>query len=262
VEKFIYCIKCQKKGGLMNNSIQLNGFEKKKAKEINLQELFQVLKRRFWIIVVVTLIAVFLGLIQSKMTKTIPLFQSSARVIIGADEESRKTLQVIVRDSTILDKVIKELVLNESAETLSGRISVASVESSQVVSISVIDNDPIIAANIANTTAQIFRDEVPNIIGKDYIRILSKAKVNTIPINQENNNKLFIAIIGGLVVGIGLAFLIDSMDNKIRSENEIESILSLQVIGIVPKINNRNVKSKNKSKQKKIQKRGETIGYK
>lgn len=248
-------------GGLMNSFNQYNNVDKNKAKEINLKELFQVIKRRFWIIAVVTILASLIGVYVSNI-KTIPLYQSSSRIIIGADEESRKTLQVIIKDSIILDKVIKELALNKSPEALASQISVASVDLSQVVSISVVDTDPILAAKLANTTAHVFRDEVPNIIGKDYIRLLSEAKVSTSPINQSNNNKLFIAVLGGLIIGIGLAFLLESLDDRIRSVREIELLLGLPVLGRVSKVSKRSVKKKTNNMQIDFNLRGENIGNK
>jgi capsular polysaccharide biosynthesis protein len=231
-------------GGLMNSFKQYNNVDQNTAKEINLKELFQVIKRRFWIIAVVTILASLIGEYLNNI-KTIPLYQSSSRIIIGADPESIKTLQVIIKDSVILDKVINELALNKTAEALAGQISVASVDGSQVVSISVLDSDPIFAAKLADKTAQVFRDEVPNIIGEDYVRLLSGAKVSTSPINQSNNNKLLMAIIGGLVVGIGLAFLMESFDDKIRSVREIELLLGLPVLGRVSKVSKRSIKKKN-----------------
>lgn len=249
------------KGGLMNNFDQFNNAGKKRPKEINLKELFLVIKRRFWVIAVVTVLASIIGVMLNN-TPTTPLYQSSSKIIIGADEESRKTLQVIVKDSTILDKVVKELGLNKPAEALAGQISVASIDSSQVVSISVIDPDPMLAAKIADTTAQVFKDEVPNIVGQDYIRLLSKAKVNSSPINQKNNKKLFMGIIGGIVVGIGLAFLLESLDDKIRSERQVESMLGIPVLGKVSKVNRKSTKGKKSNMQHDMELRGETIGYK
>ncbi|MBO0958861.1 capsular biosynthesis protein [Neobacillus sp. MM2021_6] len=245
----------------MNSFDQFNNAEKKKAKEINLKELFLVVKRRFWVIAVVTILAGIVGVLLSQ-TRTIPLYQSSSRIIIGADEESRKTLQVIIRDSVILDKVIKELELNRTAEALAGQISVGSVDGSQVVSISVIDPDPIFAAKLADTTAKVFRDEVPNIIGQDYIRLLSGAKVSPVAINQGNNNKLFIAVAGGLIIGIGLAFLLESLDDRIRSVREIELLLGVPVLGRVSKVSKRSVKRKTNTMQLEYNLRGENIGNK
>jgi capsular polysaccharide biosynthesis protein len=244
----------------MNSVNQNNNIEKRRAKEINLKDLFQVLKRRFWIIFIFTVLGGIAGVFMNQ-TSTTPLYLTSSRIIIGADAESQKTLQVIIRDSTILDKVINKLGLDRSAEALAGQITVASVDNSQVVSISVVDSDPVLAAKIADTTAQVFRDEVPNIVGQDYVRLLSNAKINSIPINQENSNKVFLALIAGIVVGIGLAFFVESLDDKIRSEREIESLFGVPVLGRVSKMNIKNIKKKNNS-QLAIKVRGETIGFK
>ncbi|MDQ0198794.1 YveK family protein [Neobacillus ginsengisoli] len=244
----------------MNSFQQVNNGDNRKAKEINLKELFVVIKRRFWVIGIITLLASIAGIIQS-MSPTVLQYQASSRVIIGADEESRKTLQVIVRDSTILDKVVEELGLQKSAEALAGQITVSSVDSSQVVSISVMDTDPLRAAKIADTTAQVFKDEVPIIVGQDYVRLLSNAKVNPIPINQKNYNKIIYLFIFGLVVGVGLVFLLESLDDTIRSDREIEAILGVPVLGRISKMNKKNIKKKN-NKQPDLELRGETIGYK
>jgi capsular polysaccharide biosynthesis protein len=244
----------------MNRLDQMRNTDENKAKEINLKELFLVIKRRLWIISAVTFLAIVLGIILNNTT-TVPLYQASSRIIIGADGETQKTLQVIVKDSIILDKVVKELNLNTSSAALAGQITVASIDASQVVSIAVIDTNPIQAAKIADTTAEIFKKEIPLIVGQDYVKLLSKAKVIDVPINPKNNNKIIIAAIAGLVISIGLAFLLESLDDRIRSEKEIESILGVQVLGRVPRMNRSNIKKK-KTVQLEMAQRGETIVYK
>jgi len=206
----------------MDSFQKMSQGNQKRPKEINLKELFLVIKRRFMVIALVTLLAGIAGYILNQST-VVPLYQSSSRIIIGADEESRKTLQVIVRDSSILDIVIKKLDLKETADQLANRISVSSLESSQVVSISVVDTEPVRASQIADTTAEIFKEEVPKIVGKDYIRVLSKAKVNPVSINPKTNNKLLYGIIGGIVVGIGLVFFLETMDDRIRSKKRLKN---------------------------------------
>jgi capsular polysaccharide biosynthesis protein len=243
----------------MNRRDYISNTEEIKAKEINLKELFLVFKRRFWIISVFTLLSITIGIILNNAI-TVPLYQASSRIIIGADEETRKTLQVIVKDSVILDKVVIELNLNKSSETLAGQITVASIDASQVVSIGVIDTNPEQAAKIADVTAEIFKRELPVIVGQDYVRLLSKAKVYNVPINPKNNNKIFIATVTGLVIGIGLAFLLESLDDKIRSEKELESLLGVQVLGRVSKMTRKNIKKK-KNVQIEMDQRGEKIGF-
>ncbi|MBT2642186.1 capsular biosynthesis protein [Bacillus sp. ISL-41] len=242
-------------------SQQLSRQAPKKSKDINLEELYLVFKRRIWVIASVTLIAGLIGFFLNQAT-VVPLYHSSSRIIIGAPEESRKTLQVIVRDSSILDIVIKEMKLEKSSDQLANQISVNSVDSSQVVSIGVVDTDPVMASKIADTVAEVFRQEVPKIVGQDYIRILSKSKVNPVPINPKTNKMLIYGVIGGLVLGIGLGFFLESVDNRIRSRKEIEELLGVPVIGRIPKINKRSIRKAASKIQTVSNNRGETIDYK
>src|SRR3954470_21251412 len=87
--------------------------EKPRAKEINLKELFAVIKKRFWIVVVVTVLFTLVGAVYSAFSTNL-LYQSSSRIIIKASAEDRATLQVIMKDSTIMEKVVQELKLDRS----------------------------------------------------------------------------------------------------------------------------------------------------
>ncbi|WP_413307773.1 Wzz/FepE/Etk N-terminal domain-containing protein [Bacillus sp. 1P10SD] len=245
----------------MESNQMLNRGSQKKAKEINLKELFLVIKRRIWIIMTLTILFGVIGYILNQTT-VIPLYQSSARIIIGADEESRKTLQVIVRDSSVLDIVIDKLNLKITSDQLAGKIAVASVENSQVVSISAIDPNPAMAAEIADTTADVFKEEVPKIVGQDYIRILSKAKVNPFPINPKNNNKMLYGILGGIVIGVGLAFFLETLDDRVRTKRELEELLNVPVLGRVSKINKRSMKKAVKRNHLDVRVEGDTVGFK
>lgn len=230
-----------------------------KAKEINLRDLYRVIKRRIWVVLIVTIFAASAGVVKSNSSVS-HQYQTSSRIIIGGvDDQSRTTLQVIIRDSTVLDKVISQLNLHTSSETLANQITVSSIDNSQVVSISVIDSNPVMAAKIADTTAKVFKAEVPKIVGGNNILLLSKAKINPTPINSGHKNTIIIYTICGFILGIGLVFLLDSLDNSIRSEEEIEKLLNIPVVGKVSKI--KKIVKRNK-KIAAIEIRGETIGSK
>lgn len=234
--------------------------DKKNAKDINLKELYYVVKKRLWIILVLMVFTTGLGVYFSD-SKDTPLYQSSSRIIIGANSENSKTLQVIIKDAIILDKVVQKLDLPQSPEELAGQITVTSVDSSQVVSISVTDTNPERAAKIANTTARVFKEEIPNIMDFKDVRLLSDATVNPLQINQSQNNTPLISLIAGLVLGIGLVFLLDSLDETLGNNHEVEEILGLPVLGRVSKSTKKNLKRKY-VKQVNLEARGETIGYK
>jgi len=240
----------------------MDGFDGKryKPRDINLKDLWDVIKKRVWLIVVITIITAGLGAYYSYSNNT-PQYQSSARIIIGATPELRSTFQVIIKDSTVLEKVVSTLKLEQSPESLAEKITVSSVDNTQVVSITVVDTDPNRAANIANTTAKVFKEEIPKIMDFTDVRPLSDAKVNPWPINQGQNRTVIIALVIGLVVGIGIVFLLESFDDTLRSNHEVEAILELPVLGRISKVSKKKL-SRKYEKQIKLHTRGETIGYK
>ena len=230
-----------------------------KSKEINVREWIRVLKKRFWIIAIFTVITFVCGLFYIKWFTT-PLYQSSATIIIEADADLRNTLQVIIRDSKVMEKVGQDLGLSISPENLAAKISVTSIDNSQVVNIGVVDSNPDQAAAIANTTAQVFKEEVPSIINFDNVHFLSEAKEDSTPIN-ENHMKLMIMAIGmGVIAGIGIAFLLDTLDHSIRSTDDIENLIGIPVIGRISKIKRVKASSKSTHRLKaKVSHRGEKV---
>jgi len=141
------------------------------------------------------------------------------------------TYSVIIQSPTILDKVKDQLGLEEI-----GQVSVVSERNSQVVSITVQDPNPVMAADIANTIANVFKAEIVEIMSVDNVSILSRAEVanNPHPIKPQPVLNMAIAFVVGLMAGVGLAFLLEYLDNTIKTEQDIEKILGLPVLGAIP----------------------------
>ncbi|RLQ96286.1 YveK family protein [Falsibacillus albus] len=215
------------------------------VKEINIKDLLRVIEKRFWIIILMIFLSIAAGWIHSKYFTT-PLYQTSTKIIIGADPGYMKTLQVIIKDSTVLQKVANQLKLPFSADALAGKIIVDNIDDSQVVRISVVDTNPERAAQIANKTASVFKNEVPNIVNFRDVRILSEANVNPWPINESSNSSLIEAMGIGFVIGLGLVFLMDSLDETINKESEIEEYLGIPILGNVSRMTRRNIMKKNR----------------
>ncbi|HET7615775.1 MAG TPA: Wzz/FepE/Etk N-terminal domain-containing protein, partial [Bacillales bacterium] len=122
------------------------------AKEINLKELFGVLKQRLWIIIITTILAGIAGYVFGLFFNPTPLYGTGTRIVVGEDATDMSTLKVMIEDPTVLEIVSNQLDRQRSPGALAAEIKADNIDGSKILSISVVDRDPALAAEIANTT--------------------------------------------------------------------------------------------------------------
>ncbi len=145
------------------------------------------------------------------------------------------TYNVIIKSPAILTEVINELGLDETVQSLNDRISVSSIEESQVVTLSVQDESMQQAVLIANTTAKVFEQEIRNLMRVDNVNILAAATMPLVaePVKPDPLFNMAVGAIIGFMLGTGLAIVLDQLNTTLRTEEDIEELLGLQVLGVV-----------------------------
>lgn len=233
---------------------------------ISLKELFDTLKKRLTLIISITLIAMIVSGIVSYFIIT-PEYKSSTQILVNqakddssaalntgevqANVQLISTYSVILKSAAILNIVKEELNLDMNVSTLNSKITVESAQGSQVMTVSVTDSDPKVALQIANKTAEVFEKEIKNIMSIDNVTVLPLAEdqENQSPVSPNPPLNIAIAAVVGLMVGVGLAFLLEYLDNTIKTEQDIEKLLELPVLGAITTIDE-NVEAKMRGNQK------------
>jgi capsular polysaccharide biosynthesis protein len=221
---------------------------------IELREYFQILRKRIWIIVLITSIATITSGIISYFVIT-PIYESSTQLLVNKSQTKDQivvpdmndiqsslklvdTYNVIINSPRILDKTISDMGLKLTTAQLSAKIKVSAVQNSQVMSITVDDPDPKMAVAIANGIAQTFTQEIKGIMQVDNVQILAEAKMSdtATPIKPKKLLNIIIAFVVGLMTSVGIAFLLEYLDNTIKTEQDVERILGLSVLGGIAQI--------------------------
>ncbi|PFZ48123.1 YveK family protein [Bacillus wiedmannii] len=242
---------------------------------ISLKELFHILKKRLAMILAITFGIAIISAIISFFFMT-PIYQSSTQILVNQKKQEGTALQigevqtniqltntykVIIKSPVILEQVKEKLKLQETLQELTKNIDVANERDSQVISVTVQNKNPRTASAIANKIAEVFQSEVAKIMSVDNVTVLSKAEVlgNQSPIKPRPMLNVAIAFVVGLMVAVGLAFLLEYLDNTLKKEEDVEKSLGLPVLGIVARMDEEttNIKSHALSSRKV---RGQTIG--
>lgn len=240
---------------------------------ISLKEIFGVIKERLLLIISLVVGAALIAAVVSYFVLT-PTYQASTQFIVSQEQQDPavqygvndirtnieliNTYNVIIKSPAILEDVVEELNLSSTVDQLKTKIQVASEESSQVVTVTATDTDPEQAVNIANTTVETFQEKIPDIMSVDNVSILAEAELSENP-SQVSPNPLLniaIAIVLGAMVGVGLAFLLEYLDNTITTEEDVEKQLGLPVLGVITHINDKDVRGEHMAIQSKQVKRG------
>lgn len=223
---------------------------------VSLQEIAKILKKRLWTIIFLTVISMGISAGISFYALT-PIYQAQTQILVNQNNSSEgvyswqtietdlrliNTYNVIITSPAILTPVIEALNLNLTPAQLAQKISISNENDSKVVTISVENPNPSKAVELSNKVAEEFKEQIPQLMSVDNISILSKAKLSENPTPIQPNKMLNIAIGGliGLMLGIGLAFLLEFLDMSIKGEQDVEDYLGLPLIGIVDFIKEEN----------------------
>lgn len=218
---------------------------------IELRELLEILLKRKLLIVIITLTCTIVGGIYSAFLIT-PMYKSETTLMvngaknmsdiassldIGSINLSQKlvvTYGEIVKSRIVLEQTIKHLKLDMTYEELFKKITAQQVGGTEILKISVEDEDPVEAAKIANKISGVFVKEVMRILKVNNVETIDKAIPMPKPINIKITLNVAISMILGLMFGVFVAFMMEYLDNTIKTENDIEKYLELPVLGLIP----------------------------
>lgn len=216
--------------------------------EIDLKELFVFVKSKIGLLVSITASICLVGCIYGLFIQK-PMYQSYTTVILNNSESAITqsditlyknlvdTYAEIVKSRRVLDQVIEELDLDLTYEALYNKISVTSVNNTEIIKISVNDGDAINAKNIANVTASYFANEVVDLYNMNNVDILDEAIEVDAPYNINVPKQIIIYFMLGLIFAAGVLFVIYYFDRTVKSIEQVEQKIKLPILGGVQELN-------------------------
>ena len=217
--------------------------------EINLKDLFNYFVSKIIYIALIVAIVVLFGVVYSNFFKT-PLYKSYTTMLLTKENDSTSitssditlnknlvdTYREIIKSRKVVGKVINNLKLDYSIDTLQSKISVSSINDTEIIKITVTDPKSELAKDIANETATVFKSEIVKLYNIQNIGVVDIAEEANNPFNINMTKSLVMFILIGLVIGFALVFIMYYFDTTIKSVEEVESKLGLPVIGSIPKL--------------------------
>lgn len=214
-------------------------------KTIELADFLYVLKKWFWLIIILCIVGAASGFVISKEFMT-PIYESKSQLVIKQEQHKNdttttsetqsniqlvNTYKIILVSPTVLDTVIKKLDLPESTEQLAKQILIENSKDSQVLTVNVLNADRELAKQINQQLIKAATKESDKIMSANNIRVLTEPTENMSPVKPNKTLVIGAGFIAGLLVAIFIIVIKETMRQHIRDEKELRAIIKATHLG-------------------------------
>ena len=226
--------------------------------ELDLKELFQIFWNKKIQIILIVAIFMVIGVIYSIGFVT-PMYESYTTLLLvkGESEGTQQTTtsdsitttdltlnsklvstyRELIRSKDVLRQVISNLNINVNEDDIRNNITVTSVEETELIEITVQNEDPTYAAKIANEIAKVFTEKVAEIYKINNVHIIDEAEIENTPsnINHVKDVVIFTAI--GLIIAVMYVLIANMLDTTIKTAEDVEKLFKVPVLANIPLYN-------------------------
>lgn len=228
--------------------------------EIDLKELFNMFWSRKLIIILIVAVFVGIGVFYSKfmikpdyksyttlvLTKNRTDSDSITQSEITLNQKLVATYKVLIESNNVLRQVISNLNSDISEEALRKSVSINLSNGTQLIEISVTNENPETARLFASEITSVFIEKAKEIYKIDNISLVDEAKVPTKPYNINHVKNITIFAFIGIIIATVYVFIVAMLDTTIKKVDETEKRLGLNVLASIP---NYNYETKKKGKK-------------
>lgn len=215
---------------------------------IRLDEVFDALKKRWLMIVSITLIATIISAALSFFVIK-PKYEASTKVFIGKEEgegqtysqsdvvmyqQLMQTYSETIKTRDLIENSLKGLNVNISADEVLANLNIVTVTNTQILQIKYTDGNPQVAKAVVENIAEEFMKKSKELVPNGNIQIIESVELPENPVSPNKKMNIAIAFLLGLMVSVGLVFLLEFLDNTFKTKEQLERELDIPVIGAIP----------------------------
>jgi polysaccharide biosynthesis transport protein len=217
---------------------------------------WRVVRRWAWLIILCPIVAV---LVAALITWRLPnVYEAQVSLLVrpaqplavdpGAaaltSDQILRTYAALMTERPLLEQVISDQGLHTDPISLAKQITVTPLPNTTILDVAVQDTDPARARDTANALVNDFIAHIkliqqtesknPTAGSADNLVVESPAILPDVPVSPRPLLNIGVGLLAGLLAGIGLAFLLDYLDQSVRSDEVLRERLGLAPLGHVP----------------------------
>lgn len=231
--------------------------------EIDLREIFYVLKKRFLIILLTALVFASGSGIYSFFIAN-PVYESTSKLYILTQSTSITSLADIqmgsslaldyvemIQSRAVVEEVIDNLGMNIEYEEMRGMLTVTNPADTRILNISIQNTDAALTTEVANEFSEVARKQISQIMQTDEPSVFETAHLPEDPIKPEKTKNVAIAFLLGAFLSALVVIVLYILNDSIRDQDDIEKYLELNTLASIPMEDGKKKEKKHKSKKRR-----------
>ena len=237
---------------------------------LSIKDIGNILRKRLSMIIVITLVTT-IGAIGLTYFVIEPTYTTTAEVLIGkknSDEQGTEysnndvqmyqrlmgTYAKVVKSKDVIKRAIEGGNLNLTAGQISSALTVITSEDDQILTLSYMSKNPQEGVEVLNPLIEEFDKTSKEIISNGEMFVLTAPEMPSNPTSPNKKMNVMVGVALGLMIGVSLALFLEYIDDSVKTNEDIEVLLEVPVIGDVPIYNGKwgaldGKSSKNNEKQ-------------
>lgn len=219
---------------------------------ITLQDLWDIFIHRVWIIVAAAVLVTGAYVAFDKITY-VPEYESTATLYILRENEGESAyrssddfslaLKVVndcehlLKSHSVLDEVIALQNLDSTYDELYSKVSASNPTDTRILEVTVKSDSPYNAKRIVDNICNVGTVKIEQAMGFQQVNLYEYGIIENEPCNQTSITTYLILAVIVMVLTYAVFFLMFLLDDRIRTEEDIERYLGLSILGDIPNMN-------------------------
>lgn len=215
---------------------------------IDLMDLFQVVFKKLHLVLLAGIIAALVAVLVTKLFMT-PVYTSTTKMYVLSKQDANsavtssdlqagsqltKDYMELIKSRSVMEQVISQLQLDMSVDKLSGEITVSNTADTRILSISVENESPKLAKEIADAVRESASVQITQITDADVVNMVEEGNLPKDPTSPNTMKNAMLGGILGIFLALGAIVLIYILDDTIKTPDDVERYLGLTVLTSIP----------------------------
>ena len=196
---------------------------------------------------IATAITLFVGVMSFFVIK--PVYEVNTKVFIGKEESKDadynnndvqmyqkllKTYSELMKTKDLIGNAINEKNLDITPTGVIDALVITPRADTQILDISYKSNDNVLAKEVSVAVVDQFIKKSKELIPNGMVKVIESPQIPQTPVSPNKEKNIAIACLVGLMIGMGIALVMEFMDDTFKTKEQTENIMEISVIGMIP----------------------------